>query len=89
MPHPRFSNEEIARRGEEIYNTRLREQMEPQHDGQIVIIGIETGDYEVGADSLAASKHALAKHPGAALYGIRVGYDVVESVGGGPRHAKR
>jgi hypothetical protein len=86
MPHPRFSNEEIMLRGEEIYDISLRSLMEPQYQGQGRIIDIETGEYEVDADSLAASKHMLAKHPGAALYGIRVGCDVVESFGGGARH---
>lgn len=83
MPHPRFSNEEIVQRGEEIYATRLRSLMEPQRNGQVVIIDIETGDYEVDADSLAANKRALAKRPGAALYGVRVGSKTVESFGGG------
>ena len=73
MPHPRFTNEEIARRGEEIYAERLRESLEKEHFGQVVIINIETGEYEIGRDSLAANHRALAKDPGAALYGVRVG----------------
>ena len=87
MPHPRFSNEEISHRGEEIYASRLRDRLEKEHRGQVVIIDVESGEYEVGHDSLAANKRALAKHPGAALYGIRVGYPFVESISG-PRVAK-
>ena len=82
MPHPRFTNEEIARRGEQIYTTRLRDRLEKQNLGQVVIIDIETGDYEIGEDSLAANNRALAKRPEAALYGIRVGSAFVESIGG-------
>lgn len=44
---------------------------------------LESGEYEIGADSLAANRRALAKDPGAALYGIRVGSDIVEKLGGG------
>lgn len=82
MPHPRFTNEEIARRGEEIYASRLRAHLEKEHNGQVVIIDIKSGEYEIGHDSLAANKRALAKHPSAALYGIRVGYNIVESFAG-------
>jgi len=82
MPHPRFSNEEIAQKGEAIYVSRLRAHLEKEHTGQVVIIDVESGDYETGHDSLAANNRALAKHPGAVLYGIRVGYDVVEVFAG-------
>ena len=88
MPHPRFTNEEIARRGEEIYASRLREILEREYLGQVVIINIETGDYEVGPDSLTANHRALAKDPGAALYGVRVGSAFVESISG-PRLTKQ
>ena len=81
MPHPRFTNEEIAHRGEEIYAAHLRDRLEKEHKGQVVIIDVESGEYEIGHDSLAANKHALARHPGAALYGIRVGFLSVESIG--------
>jgi len=88
VPHPRFSNEEIARRGEEIYAASLREPLEKKHFGQVVIINIENGDYEIGPDSLTANHRALAKNPGAALYGIRVGIAFVESISG-PRLPKQ
>ncbi len=88
MPHPRFTNEEIARRGEEIYASRLRGQLEKEYKGQAVIIDIESGEYEIRPDSLAANKRALAKRPGAALYGIRVGFPFVESISG-PRLTKQ
>ena len=88
MPHPRFTNEEIARKGEDIYASRLREQLEKEYRGQVVIIDVESGEYEIGHDSLAANKRALAKRPGAALYGIRVGFPFVESISG-PRMTKQ
>ncbi len=82
MPHPRFTNQEIAHKGEEIYAVRLRDALEKDYFGQVVIINIETGEYEIGSDSLAANLRALAKYPGAALYGIRVGFPFVESISG-------
>ena len=48
MPHPRFSNEEIARQGEEIYENRLRDALETDENiGKVVVIDVETGDYEL------------------------------------------
>lgn len=40
MPHPRFTNEEIARRGEELYAAQLRDVLEKEHQGEVVIINV-------------------------------------------------
>jgi len=83
MGHPRFSSEEIVRRGEQIYAERLREAVEMDENfGKIIVINIETGEYEINDDPLAASSRALAKHPGAAIYALRIGYDYVHQFGG-------
>ncbi len=82
MPHPRFSNEEIVSRGEEIYASRLRDQFENLYQDKNVIINIKNGEYEIDDNALTASKRALAKHPGAAIYGLRVGRKFVEKFGG-------
>lgn len=82
MSHPQLSREEIAKRGDEIYTSRLRGELEGRYDGQVVIINVETGEYEVDADSMSANKRALAKHPGALLYSLRVGSPVVENFSG-------
>jgi hypothetical protein len=84
-----ISREEIARRGEEIYATRLRTVVETNENiGKIIVIDTETGDYEIDDDGLAANRRAQAKHPGAALYGLRIGDDAVESFGGGLMRVK-
>ena len=56
MGHPRFSNEEIVRRGEEIYTQRLQYEVETEDNiGKIIVIDIETGEYEIDDDALRAS----------------------------------
>ena len=84
MPHPRFSSEEIRRRGTELYQRGIRSQVESlENVGKLVSIDIETGDYEVGDDASPDAPLRLhAKHPGAALYTIRIGYDAVYALGG-------
>jgi hypothetical protein len=88
--HPRFSSEEIVRRGEETYAQRLRDKVETEDNiGKIIVIDIETGDYEIDDDALRASHRLQAKHPGAALHAERIGYDTVYDFAGGPRRVNR
>ena len=50
--------------------------------GKIVSIDVNSGDYEVDADLLTAGDRLLARHPDAAIWGERIGYDAVYAVGG-------
>jgi hypothetical protein len=60
---PRYSKEVFAQRGDEIYESQVRSQVEADNYGKIVAIDIETGAFEVADDLLAASKHLLARLP--------------------------
>lgn len=51
----------------------LAEELKNSLKGE-VIIDIETGEYEINADDLGATKQLLAKHPNAVIYGLRIGY---------------
>lgn len=83
MPHLRFASEEIARRGAELYEQRLRATVETEENiGKIISIDIETGDYEIADDALLTGRRLQAKHPDAAIYGRRIGYDAVFAIGG-------
>ena len=44
---PRYSKEEFAQRGDLIYQTQIRPQVEAGNHGTIVAIDIETGDFEL------------------------------------------
>ena len=48
-----YSKEEFARRGNEIYHTQVRPQVEEGNHGKIVAIDIETGAFEVADDTNA------------------------------------
>lgn len=73
---------EITQRGTRIYEERLRSILEPQHNGKYVVIDVETGEYELDEDHLAASDRAAAKRTGALLYATRVGSRSLGRVGG-------
>lgn len=46
---------EFARRGNEIYETQIRPQVEEGNRGKIVAIDIETGAFEVADDTITAT----------------------------------
>jgi hypothetical protein len=73
---------DIARRGAQIYDDQLRGLLEPTHNGKYVVVDVETGEYELDDDHLAASDRAAAKRPGARLYATRVGSRTLGRVGG-------
>jgi hypothetical protein len=78
-----LSREEVARRAKEIYANSLRTSVETEANiGKMIIIDIETGDYEIDADGLQAADIITARHPEARLFGIRIGYNVAASLGG-------
>src|ERR1051326_4512982 len=81
MGHPRYSTEEIATRGREIYEKYLRQQLESDNIGKFLVIDIETGEYEMDEDDVAASMRAYRKKPDGARYGMRIGYPVSGTIG--------
>ena len=82
---PRFSKEEFARRGDEIYERELRSMLEAGHLGEFVAIDIETGIYETGSDELAVSDRLLARAPDAQIWLRRIGSRYSHRFGSFPR----
>lgn len=79
----RYSKEEIAQRGREIYESQVRSQVEaePENHGKIVAIDIETGAFEVAKNSLAAADLLFVHHPDAQIWFVRIGYRAVHRLG--------
>ena len=76
--------EDIARRGEAWYENHLRAEVEtPENIGKLMSIDVDTGDYVIDDQRGEASKHLREKHPDALIYGVRIGYDATEVIGGG------
>jgi hypothetical protein len=78
---PRYSKEEFARRGHEVYESQVRSQIEEGNHGKIVAIDIEPGAFEVADDSLTAAKQLLIRFPDAQIFGIRIGHRAVHRFG--------
>ena len=78
---PRYSKEEFARRGTEIYEQSIRPHVEADHPGQIVAIDIETGDHAIGDTILAATRPLYALNADAQLWVVRVNRRAVHRIG--------
>jgi hypothetical protein len=50
--------------------------------GKIIAIDVETGDHEIADDVIPAGRRLVARHPGAATWTKRIGYDAVYALGG-------
>ena len=73
---------EISRRGKEIYQKKIKHLVEPQKAGKFVVIDVESGDYEVDDQHIAASTRLRERRPNAVTYAGRVGYQAAYSLGG-------
>ncbi len=78
-----LSHEEVAKIAELMYSESIRQKVESKENiGKMVIIDIESGDYEVDKNGLHAANRLSEKYPDVRLYGIRIGYNVAASLGG-------
>jgi hypothetical protein len=87
MPQVTSDRHELARRGQAYYDQFLRATLEADHKGEYLVLDVETGDYELDEDEMAAIQRARAKHPRRAFYILRVGYRaaVIAEQGSGTR----
>jgi hypothetical protein len=78
-----LSNEDVGQIAEQLYENSIRAKVElPENIGKMVIIDIETADYEVDKNGLQATKRLNARHENTRLFGIRIGFNVAASFGG-------
>jgi hypothetical protein len=83
MPHSRYTKDEIAEKGEALYERALRAQVENERNvGKIISIDIENGDYSIGDDVIAATRPLREKRPDAAIWTKRIGFNAVYALGG-------
>jgi hypothetical protein len=80
---PRYTKEEAARRGDEVYDRDIRAQVEPAHNGKIVAVDLDSGQWELDDDEDAAADRLQARLPDAQILVIRVGSRYVRRFGAG------
>lgn len=70
---PRYTKEEFAERGNDLYEREVHPRLNPEDAGKFVAIDIETGAFECDADEIVASNRLLARHPEAQIWFRLVG----------------
>lgn len=81
MPREEYAVEEVAQRGRELYERKIRAEVEKEHAGKFLVVDVNTGEYEMDEEDVAAFDRALVRNPGAVLYGIRIGEPVAYRLG--------
>jgi hypothetical protein len=70
----KYTKEEFAQKGNEIYETQVRPKVEEGNRGKIVAIDIEIGAFELAKDAMTASRLLLEKQPNAQIWRVRIGH---------------
>jgi hypothetical protein len=78
---PRFTSAEVGRRGKELYEDKIRALVDAGNHGRFLAIDIETGDYQLGDETLEACTPLLERNPDAQIYCLRIGYRAVDALG--------
>lgn len=69
--YPQLSEE--SRKGWAIYEAELKAKLEPEHNGKVVAIHVESGDYQVHTH-WALARHALRqRHPNGWIFSRFIG----------------
>jgi len=89
MTQPRYSKEEHARRGSELYEPEIGPQIDASNHGRIVAIDIDSGEYEVADQGLDAANRLLLRRPAAQIWCVKIGYPAVHRFGPRARSAGR
>jgi hypothetical protein len=77
----RYSPEEFSRRGQELYDQKIRPNLRPDDMDPFIAIDIESGSYEIAPDDFAATERLLGKHPDAQIWIARVGQRAAYRIG--------
>jgi len=75
---------EVTRRGEDLYEARIRSQVEGEEAniGRLVVIDVASGDYEIDDRGVAATHRLRERRPGGVFYAKRIGYDAAYTLHG-------
>lgn len=83
-----YTSADIVRLGQELYERDIRPRVEMDHKGQFLALNVETGQYSMAADSLAALQQAKAEKPDAPVYLLRVGFPTAVKIGADRRTSR-
>ena len=73
----------IAQRGYELYERTIKHLVDiPENRGKVIVIDVDSGDYEIDPDHLTAATRAKSRNPNAELFATRIGFPALGRLGG-------
>lgn len=78
----RTTKNDLAERGQRLYDEHFKAQLEPEHNGRFCAIEPDSGQYFLGNTGTEAMMAAQAVLPDKKIYLLRIGHSVTHQVGG-------
>ena len=69
-----IERDDVPARGRAIYNEMIKDTLGPENKGKLVVIDVNSGDYEIGDDDLTTTLRLRERRPNAFTWAERVGY---------------
>ena len=80
---PQYTAEEAKQKANLWYEEKLRAQVEtPENFSKVLVIDVETGDYEVAKDTMEAYQRLRIKQPEGFFFFRRIGFPTHAKMGG-------
>jgi len=71
--------EQVAKAGQELYDSQLKQLLEPGSNGRFVAIEPTTSSYFIGSTVVEALENAELKFPNADFHVVRIGFPAAVS----------
>jgi hypothetical protein len=75
-----IEGERLCRRGNRLYQTKLKALLEPQYTGMFAAIEPDSGDYFLGRRMIEAVLKAEEQHPDKLVFIVRIGFPTAVSM---------
>ena len=77
----RYSKEEFARRGDALFESKVRPNLKPADEDKFAAIDIETGEYEIHANEMTAADRLCKRVPDAQIWLVQAGTGYLDRFG--------
>jgi len=79
---PKYSKDEFSRRGEEMFQQQITDQLDGVDPDKVIAIDIDSGDFEVADEMIEAVDRLRQRKPEAQVWMRRVGPGAIMRFGG-------
>ena len=79
-----MTRDEVIEKGKALYERQLRRLLAtPENLGKLLMIDVDSGDYELGEDGNDVEVYQMlrSRHPAAQVFSLKVGYRTADAVG--------